>query len=238
MAKKSTKNATPRTARPLRQRIRRGVLLCVAALFGAVLLSTFAYRFIGPPTTPYQIAESWRLNGLDRNWVPMDRIAPVMARSVVAAEDANFCLHWGLDVTAIRAAMESGANRGGSTISQQVVKNVYLWQGRSWVRKSIEAIWTPLSEAIWPKRRVLELYLNVVEFDEGVFGVDAAAGHYFGVSAADLTPVQAARLAMVLPDPKGRDAANPTAAQRNRTAAIMDGAATILADGRASCFED
>jgi monofunctional biosynthetic peptidoglycan transglycosylase len=119
-----------------------------------------------------------------------------------------------------------------------MVKNVWLWHGRNWARKALEAMITPLAEAAWPKRRVLEVYLNIAEFDEGVFGVEAAAWHYFGVAAADLSAVQAARLAAVLPDPKGRSAARPGAALRARAAAIMDGAATIARDGRAACFED
>ena len=168
----------------------------------------------------------------------MDEIAPVMARSAVAAEDANFCLHWGLDVKAIEAALDSGGTRGASTISQQVIKNVFLWHGRSWIRKTAEAFWTPLSEVIWSKRRILEIYLNVAEFDTGVFGVQSAARHYFGVDAIDLSPVQAARLAAVLPDPKNRNAANPTSYLRKRSSSILDGAATIAADGRAGCFSD
>jgi monofunctional biosynthetic peptidoglycan transglycosylase len=174
---------------------------------------------------------------VEQIWVAMDDIAPVMARSAVAAEDADFCLHWGLDLTAIQAALEDGANRGGSTISQQVVKNVYLWQGRSWFRKSLEALMTPLVEAVWSKERILEVYLNVAEFDDGVFGVEAAAIHYFGVAAAELSPVQAARLAAILPSPKTRSASQPTSYIRSRAASIVDGAATIRADGRASCFE-
>lgn len=197
---------------------------------------TVLVAFINPPTTPYMLSESRRLGGVEREWVSMEEIAPVMARSAVAAEDANFCLHWGLDVKAIQAAVDAGSGRGASTISQQVVKNVFLWQGRSWLRKSSEAFWTPLSEMIWSKRRILELYLNVAEFDEGVFGVQAAARRYFGVDAADLTAVQAARLAAVLPDPKRRNAANPTDFVRRRSASIVDGAATIAADGRADCF--
>jgi monofunctional biosynthetic peptidoglycan transglycosylase len=168
----------------------------------------------------------------------MTRIAPVMARAAVAAEDANFCLHWGFDMGAIRDAIAEGAGRGASTISQQVVKNVWLWHGRSWPRKALEAAITPLMEAAWPKRRVLEVYLNIAEFDEGVFGVEAAARHHFGVAAADLSAVQAARLAAVLPDPKGRSAARPSDRVRARAASIMDGAATIARDGRAACFED
>ncbi len=201
-------------------------------------LAVIFYALINPPTTPYMFAEGRRLGGVDQTWVAFEDIAPVMARSVVAAEDANFCLHWGLDIAAIRAAMGEGGNRGASTISQQVVKNAYLWQGRSWFRKVLEAGITPLMEAVWTKRRVLEVYLNIAEFDEGVFGVQAAAQHHFGVVAADLTPRQAARLAAVLPDPKGRSASDPSDFVRNRAAQIIDGAATIQADGRADCFTD
>ncbi|MEM9717514.1 MAG: transglycosylase domain-containing protein, partial [Pseudomonadota bacterium] len=113
-----------------------------------------------------------------------------------------------------------------------------LWHGRSWVRKSMEALWTPLMEALWPKRRILEVYLNVAEFDQGVFGVQAAARHYFGVDADQLTAVQAARLAAILPAPKTRSASNPSQSVRRRAASILDGAATIFADGRAECFGD
>ena len=176
------------------------------------------------------------LGDIERQWVPMERIAPVMARAAVAAEDANFCRHWGFDMAAIRSAIDAGGRRGASTISQQTVKNVYLWQGRSWPRKALEALVTPLMEALWPKRRVLEVYLNVAEFDEGVFGAEAAARHHFGVAAADLSETQAARLAAVLPAPQSRSASNPSQFVRTRAAAIRDGAATIRADGRDDCF--
>ncbi len=210
-----------------------------AAVVALVLLLAVAlYAVVNPPTTPYILSESRRIGGVARDWVPMERIAPVMARSAVAAEDANFCLHWGFDMAAIRAALEEGGARGASTISQQTVKNVYLWHGRSWPRKALEALITPMMEAVWSKRRVLEVYLNVAEFDEGVFGVEAAARHYFGVPAADLSPVQAARLAAVLPNPKARSASRPSAALQRRARRIADGAATILADGRAACFEE
>jgi monofunctional biosynthetic peptidoglycan transglycosylase len=160
-----------------------------------------------------------------------------MARSVVAAEDANFCLHWGFDVDAIRDAIEDGGGRGASTISQQVVKNLYLWHGRSYPRKALEAVLTPTLEALWPKARIIEVYLNVAEFDTGVFGVKAAARHYFGVAPSELSAVQAARLAAILPDPKARSASKPSDFVRRRARAIMDGAATIRNDGRAACFE-
>ncbi len=238
-AKKKPKKDAPaekRRFRPLRWVMKwafRAGLVFAALMF----LAAIFYALINPPTTPYIWSEARRLDGVDHMWVPIEEIAPVMARSVVAAEDANFCNHWGFDMAAIRAAIDSGGNRGASTISQQVVKNTYLWQGRSWTRKALEALMTPLVETVWTKRRILEVYLNVAEFDEGVFGVEAAARHYFGVGPEDLTPTQAARLAAVLPNPKGRSASKPTAYIRKRTRAIISGAATIRADGRSACFE-
>jgi monofunctional biosynthetic peptidoglycan transglycosylase len=160
-----------------------------------------------------------------------------MFRAAVAAEDANFCRHWGFDMGAIRTAIAEGSGRGASTISQQTVKNVFLWQGRSWLRKALEAVLTLLVEAVWTKRRILVVYLNVAEFGEGVFGVEAAARHYFGISAAELTPTQAARLAVVLPNPKVRNPASLNQTLRRRAARIADGAETIRVDGRADCFE-
>lgn len=212
----------------------RATTITIIAVLALVLL----FSRVDPPMTYTMWSEARRLGGIDREWVDMDEIAPVMARSAVAAEDADFCLHWGFDVEAIRAAMEAGGRRGGSTISQQVVKNVFLWQGRSWVRKALEAAITPAVEALWSKRRILEVYLNVAEMDEGVFGVEAAARHYFAVGPEALSARQAALLAAVLPAPKSRDAARPSAALTRRAVAIMDGAATIRTDGRAACFED
>ncbi|ULB11066.1 monofunctional biosynthetic peptidoglycan transglycosylase [Cereibacter azotoformans] len=222
---------------PLARRLRRWALTGAGwALVSAILLVLF-FGLVNPPATPYMISESVRLGSVDHEWADWDEIAPVMARSVVAAEDANFCLHWGFDMAAIRAAINAGGNRGASTLSQQVTKNVFLWQGRSWPRKALEAMLTPLVETIWTKRRILEVYLNVAEFDEGVFGIRAASEHYFGVESARLTAQQAARLAAVLPDPKVRSASNPGPVVRRRSAAILDGANTIRRDGRAACFE-
>lgn len=236
--RKPRKAAAPAVRRPLRRRVLRWagrIAGGVAALF-AVLIVLFS--FVPPPTNFYQLGETVRLGGIERDWVPMEEIAPVMARSAVAAEDANFCLHWGFDMAAIREAVAEGSNRGASTISQQTVKNVFLWHGRSWLRKALEGLITPVVETVWSKRRILEVYLNVAEFDEGVFGVQAAAQHHFGVDARDLSATQAARLAAVLPDPKGRSASNPSDFVRSRTRAIIGGAETIAADGRAACFEE
>ncbi|MGY6634004.1 MAG: monofunctional biosynthetic peptidoglycan transglycosylase [Alkalilacustris sp.] len=217
-------------------RLLRGVVrgMLVVAVLGVGWVALFAH--VNPPPGLFMLAERHRLGGVERRWVPMDRISPHMARAAVAAEDANFCLHWGFDMAEIRRALDAGGRRGASTISQQTVKNVFLWHGRSWPRKALEAIVTPVMEATWSKRRILEVYLNVAEFDAGVFGVEAAARHYFGVAAADLSLTQAARLAAILPDPKGRDAARPSAFVQRRAASIADGAATIARDGRAACF--
>ncbi len=225
---------------PPRGPIRRGLRWVGRGLAGFAALMVclvLVYAVVPPPTTLYMLSEARRLGGVERDWVGADQIAPVMLRSVVAAEDANFCLHWGFDMAAIRLAVEQGGNRGASTLSQQVVKNVFLWHGRNWGRKALEAMITPVMELVWTKRRILVVYLNVAEFAEGVFGVEAAALHHFGVSAAELTAVQAARLAAVLPDPKGRDAGKPSGMVRNRAAGIVDGAETIRVDGRAGCFE-
>ncbi|MGR3570247.1 monofunctional biosynthetic peptidoglycan transglycosylase [Brevirhabdus sp.] len=239
--KTAARKATVKPARaerpPLRRRLRRYGLRGVLGLVALVFVVVFLFSFIRPPTTFYIASEKRRLGEVDYQWVPMESIAPVMARSVVAAEDANFCEHWGFDMSAIRRALEDGGARGASTISQQTVKNLFLWQGRSWPRKALEALLTPVMETLWSKRRILEMYLNIIEFDEGVFGIEAAAQRYFKVAPADLTATQAARLAAILPDPKDRNAARPTAFLRKRSADIADGAATLRADGRSACFE-
>jgi monofunctional biosynthetic peptidoglycan transglycosylase len=207
----------------------------LVAAFYLVLI--FLFSFLPPPGNIYQWQESWRLGGIKRQWVSFDKIAPAMARSAVAGEDANFCLHWGFDMTQIRDAIARGSKRGASTISQQVAKNVFLWQGRSYVRKAMEAVLTPVIELMWSKQRILEVYLNEAEFSEGVFGVQAAAESLFKTDAAHLTPTQAARLAASLPDPKIRHAAKPSAFLRAHAGEIESGADTIEADGRAACFE-
>ena len=223
-------------ARTLAQRLRIWALRLAAGVAGLLVALILLYAVVNPPTDLYMLEERARLGRIDREWVAMAAIAPVMARSVVAAEDANFCLHWGFDMGAIRKAIDAGGTRGASTISQQTAKNVFLWQGRSYVRKALEAIVTPVMETVWTKRRILEVYLNVAEFGEGTFGVKAAAQRYFGTTPDRLSAVQAARLAAVLPDPKRRDASRPSAELRRRANAIADGAETIRADGRSACF--
>lgn len=241
-ARKRAKKPAPqkREALPVRPTLRllkwlaRGFLAMLVALFFWVVV----YSVVNPPNTFYIWREQARLGEVDRQWVGMSEIAPVMKRSVVAAEDANFCLHGGFDIAAIRAAIAEGGGRGASTLTQQVVKNVFLWHGRSWLRKALEAMITPMVELTWSKERILEVYLNLAEFDEGVFGVEAAAHRYFGVGPDRLSELQAARLAAVLPSPKVRSASQPNELVRRRTQAILDGAATIRDSERAACFED
>ena len=237
-ARKSRGRAAGRARRRPLHRVARVLLRVAAVLVAGVIGLVMLYSVVEPPITWTIFSEYRRLGTVERDWVPMEEIAPVAARSVVAAEDANFCLHWGFDVAAIRKAIDAGAVRGASTITQQTVKNVFLWQGRSWLRKALETLITPVVELFWSKRRILEVYLNLAEMGEGVFGIEAAARHHFGVGAAELTPWQAALIAAVLPDPKGRNPARPSATLKKRAAAIMDGAATIRVDGRAACFED
>ena len=222
---------------PLRW-LRRWALRIVLVPAALVVLLVLLFSVVNPPITYTMWVEYGKYGKLERQWVPLEDMAPVMARSVVAAEDANFCEHWGFDLGAIRAAIAEGATRGGSTLTQQVVKNVFLWQGRSWARKALETAITPLVEAVWSKRRIVEVYLNVAEMGEGIFGVHAAAKTYFGVAPKDLSARQAALIAAALPSPKSRSAAKPSDRMRKRAAAIADGAATIRADGRAACFED
>ncbi|WP_037314838.1 monofunctional biosynthetic peptidoglycan transglycosylase [Ruegeria halocynthiae] len=214
--------------------VTRVALGLVAFVVGLVIL----FSVVNPPVTHTIWSEWRRLGKVERDWVPIEEISPIMARAVVAAEDANFCQHWGFDVEAIRDALEDGGSRGASTLTQQVVKNVFLWQGRSWVRKALETSITPVVEVFWSKQRILEVYLNVAETGQGVFGVEAAAQGYFRVPAARLSPVQAARIAAILPSPRNRSVTDPSVRTRRRAAAILDGAATIRADGRADCFED
>jgi monofunctional glycosyltransferase len=234
---RARKAKTPAPAKPALWR--KGLAWGLRAGLGALAFAAvwvLVYRFLAPPTWVYLMQEQRRLGDVAHEWVAMGQISPHMPRALIAAEDANFCLHWGFDMAEIRRVIERGENRGASTITQQVAKNVFLWHGRTMTRKALESGFTLLIESTWSKRRILEVYLNMAEFDEGVFGVEAAAQRYFGVAAADLSPLQAARLAAVLPAPKTRDAARPSQSVRNRTSAIMDGAATITADGRDRCI--
>jgi monofunctional biosynthetic peptidoglycan transglycosylase len=157
-------------------------------------------------------------------WVPLEEIAPCMGVAVIAAEDQNFAEHFGFDWQAIEKAMahneHSRRKRGASTVSQQAAKNLFLWESRSWVRKGCEVYFTLLLETVWPKRRILEVYLNSVEFGDGVFGVEAASRKFFGKPARALGPMEAALLAAVLPNPRKYRVEDPSPYVRGRQAWI------------------
>lgn len=233
MAKnKTAKKKSKKVGRWLRRGVFGALIFICLPVYAVVLFS-----FFDPTPGFYMGSEARRLGGVKQQWSDLTDFSPVMARSVVAAEDAMFCTHNGFDLDAIREAIEGGGKRGASTISQQVAKNVFLWHGRSYLRKGLEAGFTVLIELIWSKERIVEVYLNVAEFDEGVFGAAAAGQHYFGVTANKITTTQAARLAAILPNPKNRSASRPSNFVRKRTRAIIAGARTINADGRADCFQ-
>lgn len=203
-----------------------------AALLAATVLQVAVLRFVDPPFSAFMAArqlEAWADGDggfrVAHDWRALDDISPHVPVAVIAAEDQRFADHHGFDLVAIeqaRAAHARGGRlRGASTISQQVAKNLFLWNGRSWVRKGIEAWYTVLVEALWPKRRILEVYVNVAEFGDGVYGAQAAARTWFGKDAAALEPWEAARLAAVLPSPRRYSVPRPGPYVSRRTSAIQ-----------------
>lgn len=221
------------------RRVLKWVFYVLAAGVVVSVILVASMRYVNPYMTPYFVTERMRLGAVDRDWTPIEEFSPHMPRAVVAAEDANFCGHFGFDLDAIKSALSDDSRlRGGSTISQQVAKNVFLWQGRTWVRKGLEVWFTLLIELFWSKQRIVEVYLNIAEMDEGIFGAAAAGRHYFGAEPDKLTLTQAARLAAILPSPKKRSASRPGNFTVKRARQIAGGAQTIAADGRAACFEN
>jgi monofunctional biosynthetic peptidoglycan transglycosylase len=200
----------------LLRRVAKGLLWFAAASVVLVLV----FRFVPPPFTALMVErkiESW-FDGqpidLQRDWEPWDRISDDLKVAVIAGEDQKFAEHWGFDIDAIQAALahneRGGSIRGASTLSQQVSKNLFLWSGRSYLRKGLEAWFTALIEVFWSKQRILEVYVNSVEWDDGVFGAQAAAQHHFHVNASQLTTQQASYLAAVLPNPREWSASHPS----------------------------
>lgn len=183
-------------------------------------------RWVPPPASAFMLQQ--RLSGtvVDYRWTPLDRISPYAALAVIASEDQNFFDHWGLDLKAIVDAIEDNRTRkrprGGSTISQQVVKNLFLWSGRSYLRKGIEVYFTLIMELLWPKTRILEVYLNIAEMGNGVFGVEAAGQRFFHKPADRLNRREAATLAAVLPSPKRMSADQPSDYVVRRTWQIIE----------------
>ena len=213
------------------RRWRRWLLALPLMAVLATVLQVTVLRWVDPPFSAFMAArqfEAWRAGDwafrMYHEWRDLQAIAPELPLAVIASEDQNFSRHHGFDLEAIEKARAHNASgrstRGASTISQQTAKNLFLWSGRSWVRKGIEAWYTLLMETLWPKTRILEVYVNIAEFGDGVYGAQAASRRYFGRDADRLTASQAARLAAVLPSPRRYSAANPGPYVQRRTRAI------------------
>ena len=197
--------------------LRTAVALCCLL---AVLLAL--YRFV-PPVSTLMLARWVTGRSVERTWVSLDRISANLPTAVILSEDGGFCRNSGVDWGALREAMgeHSAHPRGASTLHMQTAKNLFLWPSRWVVRKAVEIPLALLLNAVWPKRRVIEIYLNIAEWGDGIFGAEAAARHYFKKSAADLTPREAALLAAALPNPLHRNPAAPSAMQSRIAAIIM-----------------
>ena len=205
----------------------------VVAFLGSTILAVVALRFLPVYFTPLmfircseQLAEGKSLK-MKHHWVPLNKISPSLPMAVMASEDAKFLKHHGFDYQAIEHAAERNRKHpekrklGASTISQQTAKNVFLWPGRSWVRKGFEVYFTALIELMWPKERIMEVYLNSIEMGDGIYGADAVAEEHFGTDAQNLTKAQCALIAATLPNPRKFSSKNPSAYMRKRQARIM-----------------
>jgi len=222
----------------------RFVVKLLLLFVGISLLLVAVYRFAPVPVTITMLMDE---NGMTRDWEPLSRIDRNMVRAVIAAEDGKFCSHNGFDREAIEQAIARNAEvlangkgviRGGSTISQQTAKNVFLWQGGGFLRKGLEAWFTFLIENIWGKRRIMEVYLNVAETGIGTYGVEAGSQRYYKHSAARLTPSEAARIAAALPLPKARAVVNPSGFTRRYGNTIAARIGVVRRDGLDSCVYD
>jgi len=206
-------------------RLRRILLRLLLVLLLAPPALLLIYRFLPPPLTPLMLIRLVEGEGLRKDWQPLSRIAPALPEAVVAAEDNRFCEHWGFDWPALEGELESylagERPRGASTITMQTAKNLFLWPERSLLRKLLEAALTPQIALLWPKRRVIEVYLNIVEFGPGIYGAEAAAQSYFGKPAAALGRREAALLAAVLPSPRTSSPARPSAYLQQRAGIIL-----------------
>ena len=195
------------------------------------ILSVFIFKWVPVPSTPLMVTRAIdnKLDGNDmicsHDWVPLEEISTNLQKAVIASEDANFLTHHGFDFKAIQKAMESNEKgkklKGGSTISQQTAKNVFLWQGRSYLRKGLEAYFTVLIELIWGKERIMEVYLNSIEMGNGVYGAEAASKYWYRKSAVNLTKQEAAGIAAILPNPRKFTATNSSSYINRRKGRIV-----------------
>lgn len=229
--------AAPSAARHIAVAVARGAALVfagwLALVFGLILL----YRFVDPPVSALMVQRSISGMSIAHAWAPIDDISPSLVRAVLVSEDGRFCQHWGVDLEAIQIAIErsgEGTPRGASTITMQVAKNLFLWPSKSYVRKAIELPLTLVLELFWPKKRIMEVYLNIAEWGPGIFGAEAAALHHFSKPAARLTAGEAARLAVSLPNPIRRDAGEPGPGTR-RLARLIEARARAAYTTQTAC---
>ncbi len=217
-------------------RVLRFLVWAVIWFAGLSFALVIAYRFVPVPVTATMLMDE---NGITKDWTPLSRIDRNMVSAVIAGEDGKFCQHDGFDREAIERAIERNAQggriRGGSTISQQTAKNVFLWQGGGYFRKGLEAWFTLLIENIWGKRRIMEVYLNVAETGIGTYGVEAGSQRYFHHSAARLSTSEAARMAAALPLPKEREVVSPGGFTRRYGNTIRSRIGVIRRDGLDAC---
>ena len=206
------------------RRIGRFLFCLLTGFFVWSFFLVILYRDLPVPATPLMLERLFGGAGLDKTWEPLSRISPNLVLAAMAGEDAKFCSHAGFDWEAIDNAVKQyrrgGAVLGASTISMQTAKNLFLWPDRSWPRKALEVYFTALIELAWSKQRIMEVYLNIVEWAPGVYGAEAAARHHFRKPASALTPAEAARLAAVLPNPRRWSASQPSGYILGRSAAI------------------
>jgi monofunctional biosynthetic peptidoglycan transglycosylase len=199
--------------------------LAAAILAGAVLVSIVLFRFVNPPITATMVVDKLRGGTLHRQWVPLEKISPNLQLAVIASEDGNFCDHRGVDWGAVREVINKAkslkAVRGASTIPMQVAKNLYLWERRNYVRKALEVPLAYAMTTLWPKRRMLEVYLNIAQWGPDTYGAEAASRRYYGKPASRLTRRQAVLLAAALPNPHARNPARPNRKMRLIASAVQ-----------------
>lgn len=214
--------------KPFLMRGAKVAAIVFSAWLTVVLFLILVYRFVNPPFSSLMMLQWLGGTSIRQEWVPLDRISPNLMRAVIASEDGRFCRHWGIDPAEVYEAIRrssGGIPRGASTITMQVAKNLFLWPAKSYVRKAIEVPVTFAIELLWPKWRILEVYLNIAEWGRGVFGAEAAARAHFGRSAAGLSSRQAAQLAVVLPNPIAWNAGRPGSWTARRASVIQRRAA-------------
>jgi monofunctional biosynthetic peptidoglycan transglycosylase len=228
-----------RRKRSLVGRIAGWIVKLIVAFFIISILWVLAYRFVNPPITLNMIGDLVHGRGAHKEWMPIGDTDRDMVRAAIAAEDSKFCSHHGFDFEAIEDAMKRNASggriRGGSTISQQTAKNVFLWNGGGYARKGVEAWFTFLIEHLWGKRRIMEVYLNLAETGIGTYGVNAGSQRYFGHDASAMSATEAARIAAILPLPKKRGAIAPKGFTRRYGNTIAARIGVVASDGLDAC---